>query len=98
MQWKCFSKKTYGRIFVEFSEDIERVDAIIKRLDDWEYGYMPKDFITVYDPSNRPIIYGHKFELNMEKLRLACFVVGISVMLVTDCEENEDWHGGIMRE
>lgn len=91
MTGEQFESKTYGRIFVLEDEDVATVDNIVKALDAFEHSYMPGDFIAVYDSTNCPVIYGHKFELDMDRLRFECLRVGVPVMLVTNCRELQEW-------
>lgn len=78
-----FTRKGYGRIFVEKQEDIQKIKDIIKEIDDYEYGYLPDDLITVFTKENYESTYVHKFcDLDMwEVLKVAwergihCFVV-----------------------
>lgn len=78
-----FTRKGYGRIFVEKQEDIQKIKDIIKEIDDYEYGYLPVDLITVFTKENYESAYVHKFcDLDIgEVLKVAwergihCFVV-----------------------
>jgi len=54
-------RKGYGRIYVRTQDEIEKVKAIIKNLDEFEYGYMPKDLITTFDQYPK-LVYLHKFD------------------------------------
>lgn len=94
MSGQQFGRKTYGRIFVYDGRNVIKLRDIIHALDEFEFKYMPEDFIAVYDSMNCPVVYGHKFELGMDRLRFACFKAGIPVMLVTNCEEMQDWRNG----
>lgn len=91
MTGEQFGRKTYGRIFVKQSADVEKVCEIIRELDEFEYEYMPDEFVAVYDSTNCPVTYGHKFELDMDRLRFACFNEAVPVMLVTNCAELQEW-------
>ena len=86
-----FKRKTYGRIFVLKDADITKVNYIIQALDENEFTYMPRGFVVVYDSTSCPVMYGHKFELDMDALRFMCFKEGIPVMLVTNCRELQEW-------
>ena len=77
-----FDRKTYGRIFVAKPEDVATVDAIVKELDEFEYGYMPDNFITVW-PGKVEVSYGHKFEADIDKLMETCLNRGIWIYCVT---------------
>jgi hypothetical protein len=78
-----FTHKGYGRIFVEKEEDIAKLHTLIKNMDEYEYGYLPQDLITVYNPEKYRSVYVHKFsDLDMGKVLkeawrqdIHCFVV-----------------------
>lgn len=74
---RTFTRKGYGRIYVDKSENIEALKQIIKEMDEFEFHYMPKDFIAPF--SEYPnIIYTHKFDaLDINKLTAKCWKAGI---------------------
>lgn len=73
-----FPHKECGRIFVEKEEDIEKVKNIIKEIDEFEYDYLPKDFITVFNENNMRAVYTHKFsDLDIQLLTQLCWSRGI---------------------
>ena len=37
--------KGYGRIYVDNQEDIQKVKDIIKELDEFEFGYLPTEYL-----------------------------------------------------
>ena len=51
MACNTFPRKGYGRIFVEKESDIPKVKEIIRKMDDFEYGYLPEDLIAVFNPN-----------------------------------------------
>lgn len=67
-----FSRKGYGRIFVEKEEDVEKVENIIKEIDEMEFKYYyptgnycggdNKRLVTVYSKENYESIYVGKFD------------------------------------
>lgn len=71
--------KGYGRIYCEKADDIVKVEAIIKELDEFEHGYLPLKMITTFD--NYPqVVYTHKFsDLNMDRLTAVCWKRGIKI-------------------
>ena len=80
--------KGYGRIYCETPEDISKVAAVIKELDDFEHGYLPEKLITTFDqyPS---VIYNGKFsDMDMSKLTAECWKRGIRIW-VFDAGHNE---------
>ena len=88
-----FPRKAYGRIFVEKEEDIDKVKEIIRKMDEFEYGYLTNDLITVFSPNIRrfpdhdpkdhlwlDMAYTHKFDsLNLNELQFRCWAAGIKV-------------------
>ena len=73
-----FERKSYGRIFVQKEEDIEKVKSVIKEMDEFEYDYLPDDFIAVFSKDNMEAKYTHKFyELDTQELTRLCWERGI---------------------
>lgn len=78
-----FSRKGWGRIFVEKEEDIEKIREIIKEIDEYEEGYLPKDLITVFSDDNFEAEYVHKFcDMNMTKVLYTAWSRGIKCFVV----------------
>lgn len=73
------SHKNYGAIYVNDPEDIEKVKGIIKEMDEFEYGYLPKDLIKPF--SEYPdVCYTQKFsDLDMDDLTAICWSRGIMI-------------------
>lgn len=69
----------YGRIYVLKPDDIAEVKAIIKELDEYEYEYLPKDFITTFDEYPRVEYIGKFSDLDMDKLISTCLSRGVFV-------------------
>jgi predicted RNA-binding protein with EMAP domain len=77
--------KGYGRIYVEKKEDIQKVKDIIKQMDEFEYGYLPKDLITVFE-GKKEMTYTHKFaDLDINDLIIKCWNQGIKCFYIKDC-------------
>jgi hypothetical protein len=53
MNYNTFPRKTYGCIFVEKEEDIPKVKEIIRKMDEYEYTYLPEGLIKVFTPDIR---------------------------------------------
>ena len=69
--------KSYGRIFVEKEEDIEKVKQIVKETSEFEFSYLPKDLITVFT-GKKEVTYTHKFDdLDVNDLIIECWKRGI---------------------
>lgn len=91
-----FSRKSYGRILVEKEEDIPKVKEIIRKMDEFEYDYLPNGLIAVFDPNIKTfpkenpkdylwldMEYTHKFDnLNLNELQFRCWADGIKIFCV----------------
>ena len=100
MAYNTFPRKGYGRIFVEKEEDIPLVEEIIRKMDEYEYDYLPEKLITVFNPViktfnnmlNEPkdhlwldMSYTHKFDsLNLNELQFRCWAAGIKIFCCMD--------------
>lgn len=74
-----FTHKGYGRIYVENEADINIVASVIKMMDDYEFGYMPKNLITTFD-KYPDVVYVHKFDdIDLDVLTALCWKKGIKV-------------------
>ena len=96
-----FPRKEYGRIFVEKESDIEAVKEIIRKMDDFEYKYLPDDFIAVFTPEKYKrnaengkrywfvrLVYTHKFDsLDLNEFQARCWIAGIKVFCVMDGQD-----------
>ena len=98
-----FLRKAYGRIFVEKEEDIKKVKDIIRKMDEFEYGYLTEDLITVFSPNIRrfsekdhlwlDMAYTHKFDtLNLNELQFRCWSAGIKIFCCMNSNGYEE-HG-----
>ena len=81
--------KGYSRIYCETEADIAKVREVVKELDEYEYGYMPSNLVTVY--TNYPsVVYTGKFsDLDMNALTAECWKRGIKIW-VNDTGHNRD--------
>lgn len=88
MSYNNFPRKGYGAIFVENQEDVERVKNIIREMDEFEYGYLPENFIKPFVVETTEISgkehyvlrlnYTHKFDdLDLNELLVRCWGQGI---------------------
>lgn len=103
MAYNTFPRKQYGRIFVEKEEDIEAVKEIIRKMDEFEYDYLPKDLITVFNPNIKSfpkenpkdhfwvdMQYTHKFDsLDLNELQFRCWAAGVKIFCCMGHEEYE---------
>jgi predicted RNA-binding protein with EMAP domain len=79
MKMTTMTHKGYGRIYVDKLENVQAVKQIIKELDDFEYSYLPIDYIApFYEYPN--VIYTGKFsDLNIDQLTAICWKRGIYI-------------------
>ena len=100
-----FDRKDYGRIFVEKEEDIEKVENIMKEIDDYEFEYYyPKGtnpylndkkhgrILTVYSVENYYSVYVHKFDdMDISKVLHEAWKQGIHCFAVFGkCNQYDD--------
>ena len=73
------SRKSYGAIYVLKEEDIPKVKDIIKKMDEFEFDYLPDGLIKPF--SDYPdVAYTHKFnDLDMDALTAICWSEGIYI-------------------
>ena len=75
---KKFTRKWYGRIYIKDGINKERVEELIKILDEFEYDYLPSNLITTFD--NYPQVeYTGKFEIDLDLLEANCINEGINI-------------------
>ncbi len=76
---RTFTHKGYGRIYVQAEGDIEKVEAVIKGIDAFEFDYLPDDFIATFSEYPRTV-YTHKFsDLDIDHLTGVCWSQGVPV-------------------
>lgn len=80
--------KGYARIYCETEGAVPAVHAIIREIDEYEFGYMPKNLVAPF--SEYPAVtYVHKFsDMDMDKLTALCWARGIKIW-VFDAGRNE---------
>lgn len=81
---RTFTRKGYGRIFVTKQEDIWKVEAIIHDMDEFEYEYLPKDFIAVFDVQPESIYLAKFCDLDLDELTRRCWMEGIWIWCWND--------------
>ena len=70
---KTFTRKGYGRIYIDKKINISRVKRIIKEIDEFEFTYLPENFITTYDKYPELIYIGKFDELDINFLTITCW-------------------------
>lgn len=105
MVYNEFPRKGYGRIFVEKESDIPVVKEIIRKMDEFEYDYLPEKLIAVFNPNiqtfpaDNPkdhlwldMEYTHKFDsLNLNEFQFRCWAAGVKVFCVMGSGSGEDY-------
>lgn len=93
---RSFTRKGYGRIFVDKEENIEFVKNMIREIDEYEFDYLPDNFIAPF--SEYPTLgYVHKFDdIDINLLTAKCFKEGVYVFCC-DNGMNPDF-GGVYAE
>ena len=88
-----FNRKGYGRIFVEKEEDVQKVEDIMKEIDEYEFnGYYPtgnymggnnERLVTVFSEENYKSVYVGKFdEMDISKVLKKAWEQGIHCFAV----------------
>lgn len=88
-----FSRKGYGRIFVEKESDVQKVEDIIRELDEYEFDhYYPtgnymggknERLVAVYSKENYKSIYVGKFdEMDISQVLSKAWEQGIHCFVV----------------
>lgn len=78
-----FPRKDYGRILVQKEEDIDKVKDIIKEMNEFEYEYLPDNFIGVFEKDNIETVYTHKFDdLDLVELQIRCWEQNTPIMII----------------
>ena len=84
-------RKGFSRCVVFKKEHVKKVEQIIKKLDKFEYEYMPKDWITYHDYPNDKnridVVYNGSFEIDTILLKIACAEEKIAIGFVIFEEE-----------
>lgn len=73
------SKKSYGAIYVDKAENIDKVKEVIKEMDEFEYDYLPDGLIKPFSDYPK-VAYTHKFyDIDIDALTAKCWDRGIFV-------------------
>lgn len=98
-----FQRKKYGRIFVEKESDVEVVKCILEKMDNFEYEYLPSDFVVVFRPetmtfgTNGMDYYykldmkptGNFYDININELQFRCWKEGVHIFVCFGDENSE---------
>lgn len=77
---RTFTRKGYGRIYLENMGAAEYVLGIIKRMDPYEFNYTPKDIFAPLSKYPECIGVGKFDDLDLDALTYNCLVRGIKIM------------------
>lgn len=87
-------KKGYARIYVMQEDHKFIVEDIIKSFDEYEYGYMNKNLVAVFNGEVH-LVYNGKFDdICMDKLAKECMSRGFMIQVFTTggyVDENVAW-------
>jgi len=84
---RTFTRKAYGRIYCEDASQVAAIEAEIKEMDEFEYGYLPSKFVAPFSeyPS---LVYTHKFDsLDIDLLTARLWKKGIKIFCMDSYEE-----------
>ena len=76
---RTFTRKGYGRIYVQKSSDCEKVEEIIKELNEFEYEYLPKRMFAHIDHFPEVVYTGKFDELDLDLITIVCAKRGINI-------------------
>lgn len=86
--------KGYARIYVQKEEDIETVNQILDKMDEYEAGYKNKDLVALWEGKHKArLVYNGKYdELDMNKVKSICADEGIFILIFsTGCYASEPY-------
>ena len=92
-----------SRCFVKNKNDVERVTDIIRQMDEFEFNYLPENWVTVTEfdfPMGvnfveyvlgkfDDVVYNGKFDINIDNLIQISKDFGIEVLIMTTVHESE---------
>jgi hypothetical protein len=82
-------RKGESRCFVFRETDIVKVYDIIKEIDEFEFDYVPNDWVTVWDNKKTSMVYNGKFDIDVPKLIDECGKRGIGIIVRSTNIEND---------
>ena len=79
---RTFTRKGFGRIYVDKKENIQKVAETIKEMDEFEFDYLPDKMIATIG-EYPDVVYTHKFDsLNLDLLTVECYNKGITIICI----------------
>lgn len=80
-------RKGESRCFVFDKNHVELVEETIKEIDEFEFDYMPDNWVEFWDYPNAkycpPMVYNGKFDIDIINLKIACAKKGIAISVVS---------------
>lgn len=73
--------KGESRCFVFREEDIQVVYNTIKEISEFEAGYTPTDWVTVWDGRGDDLNYNGKFDIDVPRLIMECGKKGVGIIV-----------------
>lgn len=87
--------KGYARILVQSEDQVEKVNAILDSMDEYEACYRPKNLVTTFvNKEYIPLVYNGKYsDLDMGKAKVLCAEAGIFILIykTADYQQNIDY-------
>lgn len=81
--------KGKSRCIVFKEQHIEKVKNIIQNYNDFEYDYMPDNWVTC--DNNGDLVYNGKFDIDLSKFIRICTSENIDVMIVSNSNDEYDY-------
>ncbi len=80
------NRKGKARIYTDSKENVTKIKRIIRNMNHYEYTYLPKDLIAVFE-GHINHVWNHKFcDLDMDDLIRKCHEKGIWMFYTIDPE------------
>lgn len=76
-------RKGNSRCFVFSYEDIQKVYDTIKEIDEFEFEYIPEDWVTIWDGKgyDSSMVYNGKFDIDVPRLIDECGKKGVGIII-----------------
>jgi hypothetical protein len=86
--------KGESRCYVFREEDIQKVCDMVKEINEFEYGYMPNNWVTVFnskDVHKNYMVYNGKFDIDVPKLIDECGKRGVGIIVRSTNIQDDCW-------
>lgn len=82
--------KGLSRCFVFREEDIQKVYDTIKEINDFEFNYVPTDWVMVWGKEyESSMVYNGKFDIDVPKLIDECGKKGVGIIIKSSNIDND---------